>query len=263
MSPYRYGQCAGCRPRRDWVNDEPWGWATYHHGRWVWINGKWLLGPIRFLPKQAKSWWRPALVVMAFTKPRVLVSASLSIRLLQLQSTPLARSKRWESSGQGPVGTNPTPTSVPVERNPRAKIVAGHKVPYEVVPAKGVVAVSVEEFGQRRIGHGWNHHLSRKSFFRKYQIRTIPPPILPSFEEVKKRPRCGIVTAKQRPVILPTSVRTVCRDTNGRCSARQTLERTAYLRQPSAASPPLGQTPGIIRARRKRHNAAYRCGFKT
>ncbi|HYJ91056.1 MAG TPA: DUF6600 domain-containing protein, partial [Pyrinomonadaceae bacterium] len=39
-SPYRYGHWRWLPPFGwTWVNDEPWGWATYHWGRWVYDDG--------------------------------------------------------------------------------------------------------------------------------------------------------------------------------------------------------------------------------
>ena len=45
-SPYRYGQWRWVPPYGwTWVNDEPWGYATYHHGRWVYEDDNWYWSP--------------------------------------------------------------------------------------------------------------------------------------------------------------------------------------------------------------------------
>ena len=63
-SPYRYGHWRWVPPYGwTWVNDEPWGWATYHHGRWVYDNGYWAWTPYGYY-RPARSWWFPALVVI-------------------------------------------------------------------------------------------------------------------------------------------------------------------------------------------------------
>ena len=42
-----------------WVDTAPWGWAPYHYGRWVYVNGfwAWAPGPVVVRPAYA-----PALV---------------------------------------------------------------------------------------------------------------------------------------------------------------------------------------------------------
>ena len=63
-SPYRYGHWRWVPPYGwTWVNDEPWGWATYHHGRWVYDNGYWVWTPYGYY-RPSHSWWFPALVVI-------------------------------------------------------------------------------------------------------------------------------------------------------------------------------------------------------
>lgn len=64
-SPYRYGQWRWVPPYGwTWINDEPWGWAAYHHGRWVFYNGEWCWTPYS-RNRSRRSPWRPALVVVA------------------------------------------------------------------------------------------------------------------------------------------------------------------------------------------------------
>ncbi len=61
-SPYRYGHWRWVPPFGwTWVNDEPWGWATYHHGRWFYDNGSWYWTPYGYV-RRSRSWWSPALV---------------------------------------------------------------------------------------------------------------------------------------------------------------------------------------------------------
>ena len=58
-SPYRYGHWRWIPPYGwTWVNDEPWGWATYHHGRWIYDNGYWVSIPYGVVRAQ-RSWWQP------------------------------------------------------------------------------------------------------------------------------------------------------------------------------------------------------------
>jgi hypothetical protein len=59
-APYRYGHWVWSGPWGwTWVEDEPWGYAPFHYGRWVNLRGRWgwLPGPIFVRPV-----WSPALV---------------------------------------------------------------------------------------------------------------------------------------------------------------------------------------------------------
>jgi Family of unknown function (DUF6600) len=58
--PYRYGHWAWVEPWGwTWVEDEPWGFAPFHYGRWVAIGPRWgwIPGPVAVVPVYA-----PALV---------------------------------------------------------------------------------------------------------------------------------------------------------------------------------------------------------
>ena len=43
-----------------WVDSAPWGWAPYHHGRWVSVNSRWAWAPG---PRSVRPVYSPALVV--------------------------------------------------------------------------------------------------------------------------------------------------------------------------------------------------------
>jgi hypothetical protein len=60
-APYHEGHWAWISPWGwTWVDDEPWGYAPFHYGRWVTIGGRWgwVAGPVNVAPVYA-----PALVV--------------------------------------------------------------------------------------------------------------------------------------------------------------------------------------------------------
>ncbi len=66
-SPYRYGHWRWFPPYGwTWVNDESWGYATYHYGRWVWDNNNWYWSPYG-RNRWRRSWWSPALVVVTYS----------------------------------------------------------------------------------------------------------------------------------------------------------------------------------------------------
>lgn len=59
--PYGFGHWVWIEPWGwTWIDDAPWGFAPFHYGRWVFVNGVWLWipGPIGMRP-----WYSPALVV--------------------------------------------------------------------------------------------------------------------------------------------------------------------------------------------------------
>jgi len=69
-SPYRYGKWRWLPSYGwTWVNDEPWGFSTYHYGRWVYTNGSWSWSPYSRNSRRRqkrRSKWRPALVAISF-----------------------------------------------------------------------------------------------------------------------------------------------------------------------------------------------------
>lgn len=59
-APYREGHWVWTGPWGwTWVDDEPWGYAPFHYGRWVQVDGRWgwMPGPVSVRPI-----WSPALV---------------------------------------------------------------------------------------------------------------------------------------------------------------------------------------------------------
>lgn len=65
-TPYRHGSWRWVPPYGwIWLGDEPWGWSTYHHGRWVHHNGYWAWTPYSN-HRWRRSYWQPALVVITW-----------------------------------------------------------------------------------------------------------------------------------------------------------------------------------------------------
>jgi Family of unknown function (DUF6600) len=59
--PYRFGHWVWIEPWGwTWIDDAPWGFAPFHYGRWVFLDGSWcwIPGPIR-----VRAVYAPALVV--------------------------------------------------------------------------------------------------------------------------------------------------------------------------------------------------------
>ena len=58
--PYREGHWAWVSPWGwTWIDNEPWGYAPFHYGRWVHVRDRWCWYPGRRIDRQA---WAPALV---------------------------------------------------------------------------------------------------------------------------------------------------------------------------------------------------------
>ncbi|HEY2202698.1 MAG TPA: DUF6600 domain-containing protein, partial [Solirubrobacteraceae bacterium] len=69
--PYRYGHWVWISPWGwTWVDDAPWGYATFHYGRWVFLRGSWCWVPG---PRPLRPVYAPALVAwthgLPFTGP--------------------------------------------------------------------------------------------------------------------------------------------------------------------------------------------------
>jgi hypothetical protein len=59
-APYRFGHWVWVGPWGwTWVEDEPWGFAPFHYGRWAFVSGGWLWVPG---PVVVRPVWAPALV---------------------------------------------------------------------------------------------------------------------------------------------------------------------------------------------------------
>jgi hypothetical protein len=51
-APYRYGYWSNAHPwGRTWIDYHPWGFATFHHGRWAYLNDIWVWAPGHFARK--------------------------------------------------------------------------------------------------------------------------------------------------------------------------------------------------------------------
>src|SRR4029079_10372241 len=58
--PYRYGHWAWVRPWGwTWIDDQPWGYAPFHYGRWVQVRDRWAWYPGRRIDRPV---YAPALV---------------------------------------------------------------------------------------------------------------------------------------------------------------------------------------------------------
>lgn len=147
-SPYRYGHWRWLPAFGwTWVNDEPWGWATYHHGRWIWYRGAWHWSPYSYY-RHRRSWWYPALVVLRVINRNVCWYPLSYHHAYYNYNWNYYRSPHW--SGRRP---HQRPPSTPAQRPPlqiqeplpeppgETKIIA------QQPPPTAVIAVPVDDFG--------------------------------------------------------------------------------------------------------------------
>lgn len=63
-SPFRYGHWRYVPGYGwTWIAQEPWGWATSHYGRWVWVDNYWSWCPYEDRARSRRARWQSALVI--------------------------------------------------------------------------------------------------------------------------------------------------------------------------------------------------------
>jgi hypothetical protein len=145
-SPYRYGHWRWIPPYGwTWINDEPWGYATYHHGRWVYIDNNWAWTPYGH-NRAGRNWWRPALVVVTYAGNLICwYPLPYDYGYYNYNSVYVDR-RRYNRTviNNTTVVVNPTPT---LTNNKNRRTLNG--LPIELaVPPSGVVAVEASDFGK-------------------------------------------------------------------------------------------------------------------
>src|SRR5579862_4939230 len=76
-TPYRFGHWVYVGPWGwTWVEDEPWGFAPFHYGRWAAVNGGWFWVPG---PVVVRPIWAPALVAFVGGGPGFHFSAGIGV----------------------------------------------------------------------------------------------------------------------------------------------------------------------------------------
>jgi len=76
-APYRFGHWVWVGPWGwTWVEDEPWGFAPFHYGRWASVNGGWFWVPG---PVVVRPVWAPALVAFVGGGPGFRFSAGAGV----------------------------------------------------------------------------------------------------------------------------------------------------------------------------------------
>ncbi len=144
-SPYRYGHWRWMPPFGwTWVNDEPWGWATYHHGRWFYHDGYWNWSPYGYY-RSTRSWWRPALVVITIVRNNI---CWYPLAYHQDRVNFNRPYHRRSNNGRPRNYAGPVP---PIRNRESAAATrgTGGRLPLDRVPPIGVVGVDANDFGKR------------------------------------------------------------------------------------------------------------------
>ena len=149
-SPYRYGQWRFLPYYGwTWVNDEPWGWATYHHGRWVYYNGYWAWTPYSSR-RASRSYWRPALVIFTTWGNNYCWYPLPYSYGYYNYNYYYNRQKTVIINNTTVVNNYPSPTPTPAPTSTLAGTrYQGGNIPVGQIPTSGIVTVDAEKFGTR------------------------------------------------------------------------------------------------------------------
>ena len=213
-SPYRYGHWRWMQPYGwIWVNDEPWGWATYHHGRWFYDAGYWYWSPYgHYRPR--RSWWYPALVVInifrsdVYWYPAGYYYSNRDCRWRYYRPHH-NNNNNWGGSG-GPIRT---PTPVPVGSPPYEPIRS--TVKGSLIPPLSVVSTNLQNFGTTKAG-GVKPPLAIANTVLSIKSDKSDVPQLPVGTTIKTKMTPDIVaetppiiaTVKESPIKVGATVRT-------------------------------------------------------
>lgn len=190
-TPYRYGHWRWMPPYGwIWVNDEPWGWATFHHGRWFSYNGGWVWSPYGYY-RARRSWWRPALVVINIYNNNVC--------WYPLPYRRHYNNYNWnhQPSPRAPKVSTRTPKTIefgggPIRMPPNGRVTG--KDPDDVPPT-GIVTTETSEFGKRSMRVKTAPDAIVKTVFTKADDQ----PVLPDFKDRRK----ALDVATERPKLDP------------------------------------------------------------
>jgi hypothetical protein len=172
-----------------WIADEPWGWATSHYGRWVYINGYWNWCPYDSW-RSRRIYWQPSLAIFVNIGRNVCwypMPYNAGYRYVNRSRTVIYNTT---------VINNP-PAQQPVK--PKVDVLVpskqGSKQDVELVYAKAVTGVPIDEFGK---GRGFIRPIAfdqGKGVLDVQPIvddRRLPPP---------SRGKTEITVAKEREIV--------------------------------------------------------------
>ena len=208
-SPYRYGQWRWVPPYGwTWINDEPWGWATYHHGRWFYDDGNWNWTPYGYY-RSTRSWWSPALVVVTVYSGNI-CWYPLPYTYAYYNYNSYYYSNDGHHGGNGGHGGGPTPTPTPpvvVAGDPPTYGKRSKRPPFASVPPTGVVTVKAEEFGRSKGTRMPPLALAKDVLLKIPDDRKSAPP-LPLYKDIKGRMSSDIKPERPPALVADRNVKT-------------------------------------------------------
>ena len=202
-SPYRYGHWRWLPAYGwTWVNDESWGWATYHYGRWVWDDGAWSWTPYGYY-RYHRSWWQPALVVLNVIGNDICWYPLPYYSHYYNYNWNHHHNGNWGGDRKGPRGLIATPTpnagTTIAQRDERSRRKQTPPLPGSVPPG-GVVMVGKDEFGRGRTTIRRPTVDVARTVLSRDPDTIETPPILPQIEQV--RPKVSKEIRAETPPII-------------------------------------------------------------
>jgi hypothetical protein len=204
-SPYRYGHWRWIPPYGwTWINDEPWGWATYHHGRWFYDDGYWNWSPYGYY-RHSRSWWSPALVVLnVFNNNVCWYPLPYSYAYYNFNHYYYINHHHHGGHHNG----------WPHHQPPLPPQTGGIKPPHQPIktvkiPPSSVVAMGLGDFGTMKKGVKTAPLSVANSVISK-KVDELTDPVLPAYSTVKisseiktERPKADIVAAQTKVGAAP------------------------------------------------------------
>ena len=240
-SPYRYGQWRWVPPYGwTWVNDEPWGYATYHHGRWVYENSDWYWSPY---PQQRgrRSWWRPALVVVSYISDNICwYPLPYSYDYYNYNSYyHNNRRRRNNNNNTTIINNNTTVVVVNPTPNPSPNPSPTPRPEWESVPPIGVTTVAASEFGRNKVKFRTAPANLAAQALTANSLKTTRPPELPTFKELNGNVGKDILVSNPKITRAETSVKTGATIRESGVSTGETLRTERIL----GNRPPVEKVP--------------------
>ena len=242
-SPYRYGQWRWIPPYGwTWVNDEPWGYATYHHGRWVYEDDYWYWSPYSY-NRGRRSWWRPALVVVSYIADNICwYPLPYDYGYYNYNSyyyNHHSHNTTIINNNTTVVVVNPTPNPSPnPSPTPRPE--------WESLPPIGVTTVAASDFGRNKTKfRGAPTDLAKKAL-EQSSSKINRPPVLPTFKELNGNVSKDILVSNPKINRSEESIKTGATIRTSGTSTGETLRNEKILgnRAPIEKVPRQGNQTG-------------------
>ena len=257
-TPYRYGHWRWVPPYGwTWINDEPWGWATYHHGRWFYDDGYWNWTPYGAY-RYSRSWWSPALVYVSIFGGNIcwypLPYGYGYYNYNHYYNTyggwggnggGNGHHNGGGNGGNGNGGPTPTPTPNPNVGINGPGVTKGPKTPpLGSVPPTGVVTVPTTEFGRMTKGNRTAPLSVANSVLSRTPTTRETSPVLPTYSDVRGRGGRDITTDRPANVSVGSTARTGATDRRNDAPLDNQLRTTRIFggRPPLATPTPTSTT---------------------